>query len=376
MFIPPSREFLTYKAGKWKFTAACDSTVIYPLLVRARTMFEAVSAIPLMPEWRSMLNTELITRSIFGTAAIEGNPMSEQEVSIELSGAASPVHDTTRAQCEIRNLSILYKFLKETKTPEKPLNEDLVKSFHSIITTGLAFEDNIPGHYRNSAVKVGDAAHGGVYTPPRERVDVMNLMRELFLWLHSEETQKTDPLLLAACVHYYLVRIHPFRDGNGRTARFAEAYLLASAGMGLISPMLSNYYYRFKDDYFNVIFETAKSGDMTPFFQFFLTAFYEEMKLIQKEIIPMLKIFMLRDVVDILGKGKKITKRQQALLEILLRNGDNVSLDDLYERAEFSGYYKNVTQSTARRDLKKLTYMDLLIQQDKRYSLNLDYLNT
>ena len=146
--------------------------------------------------------------------------------------------------------------------------------------------------------------------------------------------------------------------------------------MGLISPMLSNYYYRFKDDYFNVISETAKSGDMTPFFQFFLTAFYEEMKLIQKEIIPMLKIFMLRDVVDILGKGKKITKRQQALLEILLRNGDNVSLDDLYERAEFSGYYKNVTQSTARRDLKKLTYMDLLIQQDKRYSLNVDYLNT
>ena len=376
MFIPPDREFLTFKAGNWKFTAKCDSTVIYPLLVRARTMFEAVSAIPLMPEWRSKLNTELITRSIFGTAAIEGNPLSEQEVSEELAEAGSPVRDSSRAQCEIRNLSSLYDKLNNMETPAKPLTEGLVKSFHAIITDGLAFEDNIPGHYRNSAVKVGDAEHGGIYTPPRARADVMALMRELFLWLHSEETQKTDPLLLAACVHYYLVRIHPFRDGNGRTARFAEAYILASAGMSLVSPMLSNYYYRFKDDYFNVISKTAKSGDMTPFFQFFLTAFYAEMKLIQEEIIPMLKLFLLRDFVDFLGQNRVVTKRQQALLEILIGSGRDVSLDDLYKRAEFSGYYKNVTQSTARRDLKKLTDMDLLIQQDKRYSLNLDYLNT
>ena len=281
MFIPPDREFLTFKAGKWKFTAACDSTVIYPLIVRARTMFEAVSAIPLMPEWRSMLKTDLMKRSIFGTAAIEGNPLTEQEVSEELGKDSPPLQDTSRAKCEIRNLRVLYESLNASGITQKPLTEDLVKSFHAVITDGLAFEDNIPGHYRNSAVKVGDAAHGGVYTPPRERADVMNLMRELFLWLHSEETQKTDPLLLAACVHYYLVRIHPFRDGNGRTARFAEAYILASAGMELVSPMLSNYYYRFRDDYFNVISETAKSGDMTPFFKFFLSAFYSEMQLIQ-----------------------------------------------------------------------------------------------
>lgn len=375
MFIPSDREFLTFKAGKWKFTASCDSSVIYPLLVRAHTVFEAVSAIPLMPEWRSVLKTELIKKSIFGTAAIEGNPLTEQEVSKELSGTTTLVHDSTRAQYEIRNLSTLYEVLKEN-TPQKPLTEELVKSFHSIICQDLDFEDNIPGRYRNSAVKVGDAEHGGIYTPPKEREDIKALMREFFLWFHSEETQKTDPLLLAACVHYYLVRIHPFRDGNGRTARFAEAYLLASAGMNLVSPMLSNYYYRFKDNYFNVISETEKAEDMTPFFRFFLSAFYAEMCIIQEEIIPLLKLFMLRDFVDFLGKNKSVTKRQQALLKILLGGIEDVSLDELYERAEFSGHYKNVAQSTARRDLKKLTDMELLIQKGKRYSLNVDYLNT
>lgn len=376
MFIPPDKEVLTFKAGKWKFTASCNISIIEPLLVRARTMFEAVSAIPLMPQWRSKLKTELIKRSIFGTAAIEGNPLTEQDVSEELSGIASPVHDTTRAQCEIKNLSALYEVLKEAKIPEKPLTEEMVKSFHALICHDLAFEDNNPGHYRTSVVKVGDVQHGGVYTPPKIRADIIQLMSELFHWLHSEETQKTDPLLLAACVHYYLVRIHPFRDGNGRTARFAEAYLLASAGMGLVSPMLSNYYYRFRDDYFNVISETEKSRDMTPFYRFFLSAFYEEMKLIQKEIIPLLKVFMLRDFVSFLGKSKMITKRQQALLEILLRNGGMVSLDELYESPEFSGHYKNVTQSTARRDLKKLSESELLIQQGKHFAINLDYLNT
>lgn len=374
MFIPPDRKFLTFKAGKWTFTASCDSSIVYPLLVRAKTMFDAVSAIPLMPDWRSNLKTELITKSIFGTAAIEGNPLTEQEVFNELVSSEEG-YNASKAKCEIRNLSALYEKLKDTGTPEVPLTEELIKSFHAAITKDLAFEDNIPGHYRVSIVKVGDASHGGVYTPPRERIDIINLMRELFLWLNNDDTQKTDPLLLAACVHYYLVRIHPFRDGNGRTARFAEAYMLASAGMGLIAPMLSNYYYRFKDEYFTVISETAKSNDMTPFFVFFLTAFYEELKLIQHEIIPTLKIFMLGDFIRFLSKSKGVTKRQEALLEILLKSVKDVSIDELYRRPDFSGHYKNVSLSTARRDLKKLVDMGLLLQNEKRYFINLDFLN-
>ena len=126
-----------------------------------------------------------------------------------------------------------------------------------------------------------------------------------------------DPLLRAACAQCYLVHIHPFRDGNGRTSRFAEAYVLATSGLQLAAPMLSNYYFRFKDDYLRVISETAKSGDMTPFFRFFLTAFYEELKIIRDEIIPFINTLLMMDVIAFFKESKKIKQRQMALFSVM-----------------------------------------------------------
>lgn len=374
MFIPESKSLITFKAGKWTFTAECDSAEIYPLLVRAHTMFEAVSSIPVLPQWQSRLKTELISRSIFGTAALEGNPMTQAEVRSEVRGETSPSPDLPDAKREIVNLKRLYDHLKNIRRPQAPLSEKLVRKFHAIIADGLAFEDNIPGQYRASVVQVGDAAHGGVYTPPKERADVMKLMEAFFSWFNDEQTQEMDPLLRAACAHYYLVRIHPFRDGNGRTARFAEAYVLATSGLQLAAPMLSNYYYRFKDDYFRVISETAKKGDMTPFFRFFLTAFYEELKIIRDEIIPFINTLLMKDVIAFFRESKQITQRQMALLSVMLDHDMEIEFDDLYRDPALMGYYMKVSKSTARRDLKKLTDMKLLSMEDKKYRVSLAYL--
>lgn len=377
MFIPEDRAFLTIKAGKWTFTASCDSASVYPLLVRARTMFEAVSAIPVLPQWKSHLKTELITRSIFSTAALEGNPLTQEEVASELSRPPSEqMHDTSAARREIHNLNRLYARLDTIGQQNTPLlTEESIRAFHATICEGIPSAENIPGQYRNMPVVVGDREHGGVYTPPKILADIRTLMQECTTWLNSEEMLKTDPLLRAACAHYYLVRIHPFRDGNGRTARFAEACILASAGMQLVAPMLSNFYYRFKDEYFRVISETEKAGDMTPFFVFFLNAVYEEMKVIQNEIIPIIKVFIMRDLLSFLNRSRRITRRQQSLMEVLLGGMESTDMDGLYEKPELAGYYRNVSRSTARRDLKKLTDMGLLVQKGKQYAVNFDSLN-
>ena len=223
-------------------------------------------------------------------------------------------------------------------------------------------------------MQVGDTAHGGVYTPPRERADVMQLMEAFFSWFNDEQAQKMDPLLRAACAHYYLVRIHPFRDGNGRTARFSEAYVLASSGLQLVAPMLSNYYYRLKDDYFCVISETEKSEDMTPFFRFFLNAFYEELKIIRDEIIPYINTLLMKDVITYFKESKKITQRQMDLLNVMLDYDMEIEFDDLYRDPALMGYYMKVSRSTARRDLRKLTDMELLSLEDKKYRVSLAYL--
>ena len=374
MFVPKSRELLTYKAGKWDFTASCDEAEIYPLLVRARTLFDAVSAIPLLPKWRSRLQTEILARSIHGTASIEGNPLTQEEVAEELSETNRPMKSSSDAEKEIGNLCRLYERLKVVERPEEPLNEKLVRSFHATITDGLAFEDNIPGQYRNSPVIVGDADHGGVYKPPKERADVIQLMTCFSEWLNGEDMQQFDPMLRAACAHYYLVRIHPFRDGNGRTARFAEAYILSRAGMQLIAPLLSNYYCLHKDDYFCVISETAKKKEMTPFFRFMLTAAYESLKNVQKEILPSIDFLLMRELAAALREKKKITERQKSLLDVMLTSVPSVTLDELYAHPALRGYYAGVSRVTARRDLAKLSGMNVLTPVDDRMIINFNIL--
>ena len=342
--------------------------------MQARTLFDAVSAIPLLPRWRSRLQANILTRSIHGTASIEGNPLTQEEVAEELAETDRPMKSSSDAEKEISNLCRLYERLKVVERPEEPLNEKLIRRFHETITDGLAFEDNIPGHYRNSPVIVGDADHGGVYKPPKERADVMQLMTCFSDWLNSDDMQTFDPMLRAACAHYYLVRIHPFRDGNGRTARFAEAYILSRAGIHLIAPVLSNYYCLHKDDYFCVISETAKAKEMTPFFRFMLTAVYESLKNIQKEILPSINFLLMRELAAALREKKKITERQKSLLDVMLTSVPSVTMDELYTHPALRGYYTGVSKVTARRDLVKLLRMKVLTSVDNRIIINFNIL--
>lgn len=372
MFIPNDTELLTHKAGKWKFSAQCDQATVYPLLVRAETLHEAVRAIPILPTWQTQLKTELIKRSIHGTAAIEGNPLTLEEVGAELQNPGT----TGSAQAEIANLRTLYEILKDKAQLQAPLSEGLIKSFHAVLMKDLVVDGNPPGHYRTTCVKVGDAAHGGVYTPPRILKDIADLMAAFMGWYGSSEVRQLNPLLQGACVHYYLARIHPFRDGNGRTARFAEAYVLAQNGLELIAPMLSNYYYLRQDDYFSVFSATAKA-DMTPFFSFVLTGAYESLKIVQQEIIPLLEKFIMRDFITFLCRTKKITDRQKTLLDILLEHPHHeLTLEVLFTEPLFRGHYLGkVSSMTARRDLHRLRSAGLLIEGKAGLVLNWKYLS-
>ncbi|MBO4316894.1 MAG: Fic family protein [Mailhella sp.] len=366
MYIPSDKTFLTFKAGKWRFSASCDTAATEPLLARAEALHSAVAAMPLLPDWKAELYGAIIRRSIHGTAAIEGNPMTQAEVDAELtSGAVSA--PPSRERREIANLKALYAGLV---TAAGPVSEELVRSFHKTLTHGLEYEENTPGLYRNTAVRVGDKEHGGVYVPPKSLDDIRNLMREFFAWFSGKDFDGFAPLLKAACLHYHLVRIHPFRDGNGRTARFAEAHVLASSGMPLLAPMLCSWYAGHVDGYCRAISAAAARGDMTPFYVFFLTAACEQLDALLGEMTPMLRAFILRGHVAGLFSGKRISRRQKALLDIMLDKGTAVDLLALYEDPAFAGHYRQVSKATARRDLIKLADMGLLVREGNVYAMN------
>lgn len=181
-----------------------------------------------------------------------------------------------------------------------------------------------------------------------------------------------QPLYQASLAHYYFATIHPFWDGNGRTARLLEALLLQSANIKYAPRELSNYYYRNVDEYYIAFSKSLKlKKNATPFLIFCLKASVESLEQIQETIICFIRKFTLRDFYRFERKERRLTSRQVDLLDLLLDNPISFSLKDVHERKPFSILYSNVTTQTARRDIKKLLAQKLITPAgDNTYSIN------
>ncbi len=368
------KDFSTFKSGKFYFCDIYDETIINNLLVRAIVLNETVVDLPILPELSSQLEPDLMYSSISGTAMIEGNPIKEEDVKKIANGEDIETY-TKKDKQEIKNLLAAYNLLSGIEPSDKPfiLTEDFIKNIHKIITSAVPDESNIPGQYRNGLVYVGDKAHGGKYTPPKILDDIKNLMTEFILWINSKKILDLDPFLRAALTHYHFCLIHPFWDGNGRTARLIEAILLQSSNIKYVPKELSNYYYRNVDHYYMAFSKSINlKKDVTPFIKFMLTASVESLKGIKNSIINFIRKFSLRDLYNFEGNRKAINKRQFDLLSLLLDNQINFALNDLLKKTPFSILYDKVSTQTARRDIKKLTAMNLLtIFEDNKYCINL-----
>ncbi len=371
------KEFMTFKSGKFYFCDIYDEAKINNLLVRAIVLNETVVDLPILPELSSHLEPNIMYSSISGTAMIEGNPIIGDDVKRIAEGEDIESY-TQKDKQEIKNLIKAYNWLSGVESSGTPfvLTEKIIKELHKIITHDVPHENNVPGQYRNGLVYVGDKAHGGKYTPPKILDDIKNLMNQFIAWINSKEIIAIDPFLRAALAHYHFCLIHPFWDGNGRTARILEALLLQTSNIKYLPKEISNYYYRNVDDYYIAFSKSIKlKKDVTPFIEFMLTASVESLKGIKNSIVCFIRKFTLRDLYAFQRQQKAITKRQFDLLSLLLDNPVNFTLKDLLEKNPFAILYTKVTTQTARRDLKRLTEMGYLtISEDKKYYLNLHVL--
>ncbi len=347
----------TFKSGPFIFSLKHDRVRLGEDLIRTKVQFLTIREIPILPNLASQIEDDLIRKSIFGTAAIEGNPLSEEAVKRILTEEEKE-KATQKAERQIQNLKRAYVFIRETAQSETPflVEESLIKKLHALITESSEEEQNTPGQYRNHSVKVGDEDHGGIYKPPKVLADIKNLMTEFISWINSPEIASEDPVIRAACAHYYFALIHPFGDGNGRTARALEAIILRSAGFRFVYNMLSDFYYKRIDDYFWAfsLSERSKEGVITPFLEFILKGLLQSLEEIRLRIFSLIREFTLKDYYAFLQKNKTITQRQYDLVNVLIKTRKQFALKDLFDDDQLKIIYRNVTERTARRDLKNL----------------------
>ena len=367
------KKVLTHKSGQFVFSRKFSDKELSPTLIKAKVLYYTISDLPILPGWAAKIEEEVVIRSIFGTAAIEGNPLTEEKVA-EIIAKPETTDKYQRAEKEIRNLKSAYDRVKQLTTTETfNLSEDIVKELHDVITKDIEYPNNIPGQYRDHRVKVGNAEHGGVYTPPKIRDDITTLMKEFTAWINSKELLNLDPGIRAALAHYHLALIHPFGDGNGRTARIVEALLLLAAGIKYAPIMLSNFYYRNLDDYFWAFSNSIrnKENDLTPFLKFVSKGIVESLCQITEKIIFYTRFLVLQDYYRCLRGEKKITQRQYDLLNVLLDSLQPFTFEDVDKIPALNILYRNVSERTVKRDLKRLVNKDLLVKKNNQYELHL-----
>ena len=196
------KEVMTYKSGKFCFSDQYDIQAVNDLFVRAVVLNETIVDLPILPRLASQLEPDIMYSSIAGTAAIEGNPITQEDVRKIAEGQDIEEY-TIKDKQEIKNLIEAYKCLSDPLVVTEPflLSEDLIRDLHKKITFDVPHERNTPGNYRNGRVEVGDKAHGGVYKPPKCLDDVANLMREYVEWINGDEVMELHPLVRAPLAH-------------------------------------------------------------------------------------------------------------------------------------------------------------------------------
>jgi Fic family protein len=155
------------------------------------------------------------------------------------------------------------------------LTEELIRRIHALVE-GKAR----PRSYREGQNMIRDSETGGlVYLPP-EAGDVPALMEGLVTWIRQAEAERLPPPLIAALAHYQFVTIHPYYDGNGRTARLLATFLLQRDGYGLNGFLsleeehardLAAYYRSLAVHPHHNYYEGRDTADLTSWVEYFLT---------------------------------------------------------------------------------------------------------
>ena len=378
---------------KFTFEFRLDAARLWHDLVAIEAYKEAALNLVIPPDWRNQLDRLNRVRVVHGTTALEGNPLSEEEVSEQISILEKPNRTTpgkvTKEQLQIRNAGVAQMWVRERFAPNSaPLtSEDLLK-MHETLTAKTDTHNNEPGRWRNFSVQVGAPQMGGVHIgAPHEGLGA--LMNDFIKFVNGKRLANQHPVIRALLAHFFLVTIHPFGDGNGRVSRLVEAGILSQEGYNVHGFYgLSNYFYRHEHKYKMLLQECRdrQPFDVTPFVEFGVSGFASELKGINNFTKTKLNRIVYRDMLRRaanrrIGKRRKLlNQREYNLLHFLLTETEpsDPFSDSPSKRIQLSylrgvdyvrGAYTDVTDRTFVRELLRLGELGFIkVTRDEQLS--------
>lgn len=318
---------------------------------------EVIDNAPLVPAWEAKFRHDAVVRSVHHGTHLEGNDLTLEQAQqvIQVEGETEPnavaqmagVTAKDRDVQEVLNYRSVLQWINDWKAGDGlAYSQETLKALHSLTVQQLIAPEQV-GEYRRQQVVVRSVDTGEVVYRPPVSVEVPYNIDNFFSWLNSDEAHDIHPVIRAGITHYELVRIHPFSEGNGRTARAMALLVLYVEGYDVKRFFsLEEYFDKDIEGYYNALLSVQKSSDqdMTSWLEYFSYGLAIELDKIKQQVLKLSQDVKFKSK---LGTQVALSERQIILLEILHDQGELTTI-------EANKALPLVSTDTILRDLKDL----------------------
>ena len=279
---------------------------------------EIIDHAPLLPYYEREFRKDALVRTVHYGTHIEGNELDLSQAQKVLEGGEVVARD--RDIQEVINYRKAMEFVGSLENSKSGIDEELILKLHKMTTDKILDGEKL-GVFRKTNVVIKNSITGAVSFRPPESIQVSYLIKDFLAYLNSPEGQDIHPVLKSGIVHYELVRIHPFVDGNGRVARALATLILFQEGYDIRKFFsLEEYFDNDAALYYEALQSVAKrDGDMTAWLEYYTLGLAIELAKIKDKIEQISRDIQFKNRIG--GKPILLSDRQLKIIEYIQKTG-------------------------------------------------------
>lgn len=285
---------------------------------------EIISNAKIIPLYDTKLKQDALIKSSHYSTSIEGNPLNLDEVKTLINNNQKP---TTKAEQEVLNYFNVLNNLN--KYSDKIITRNTILSVHKDLTKDLLKNPEYEGKFRDTRVFIGNLHTKEINYIPPDAYKVPGLIDELLDWLNNS-TDEMYPVIIAGILHYELVRIHPFVDGNGRTSRLMATLILSTHKFNISDYFtLDEYYNQDRQAYVDALKSADKNHDLTNWLEYFCQGVLYSIDKVKSEVLN------LDQITSKYNNTIELTPNEISVLK-LLEDKTHIKNKDIQEMLDIS----------------------------------------
>lgn len=315
---------------------------------------EVIQNAPLLPYYEKEFRKDAMVRTVHHGTHIEGNELNLDQAEKVMMGQAIVARE--RDIQEVINYRRVIDFIEQIISENNTqIDEEFVLNLHKMTVEKILPFDK-QGIYRTTKVVIRNSLTGEVTFSPPEAITVPTLMEELMLFMNNSKSDDIHPVLKSGVVHYELVRIHPFVDGNGRVARALSTLILFQEGYDIRKFFsLEEYFDRDAARYYDSLQSVGRRyGDLTVWLEYFTEGLAIELTKIKEKIERVSVDSKLKQRLG--GSPVLLSDRQLKIIEYIQKAG-------YLQNNAFKQLFPMVSEDTVLNELKSLITHGLIKKQ-------------